>query len=395
MIYRLHGAIQPYAWGGHDYIPQLLRREPSNLPAAELWFGDHPQAPAQIEADGVTLPFDTWLQRNLAHALTPASRARYGDRLPFLLKILDVRMPLSIQVHPDKAQAEAGFAREEAAGINRGAANRNYPDNNHKPESMIALGDFWLLHGFAPPEVIEARLAARPSLATIAHLIRARGLQEAYTYIMQIPRSTVTTWLKPLLDAPAPRSPCDNPDYWLHEAVRLMRIDPLHPDHGLLSLYLMNIVHMQAGEGIFQRARLPHAYLRGQNIELMAASNNVLRAGLTPKHIDLNELLRVVDTTAVHPAIIPPPPAGSSDPYSYPVPVDDYTLATARLPRGETLHLQSREATIVLNLEDKLRLQAGEQTLELQSGEAAFLAPATECALNAHGTAYCVIASNH
>ena len=157
MIYRLHGAIQPYAWGGHDYIPQLLRREPSNLPAAELWFGDHPQAPAQIEADGVTLPFDTWLQRNLAHALTPASRARYGDRLPFLLKILDVRMPLSIQVHPDKAQAEAGFAREEAAGINHGAANRNYPDNNHKPESMIALGDFWLLHGFAPPEIIEAR----------------------------------------------------------------------------------------------------------------------------------------------------------------------------------------------------------------------------------------------
>ena len=164
MIYRLHGTIQPYAWGGHDYIPQLLRREPSNLPAAELWFGDHPQAPSQI-----------------------------GDRLPYLLKILDVRLPLSIQVHPDKAQAEAGYAREEAAGINRGAANRNYPDDNHKPESMIALGDFWLLHGFAPPDVIEARLAARPSLATIAHLIRARGVKDAYTHIMQIPRSTVTT----------------------------------------------------------------------------------------------------------------------------------------------------------------------------------------------------------
>ena len=393
MIYRLHGTIQPYAWGGHDYIPQLLRREPSNLPAAELWFGDHPQAPSQIEADGITLPFNDWLQKNLNHALTPASRARFGDRLPYLLKILDVRLPLSIQVHPDKTQAEAGYAREEAAGISQGAANRNYPDDNHKPESMIALGDFWLLHGFAPLNTIEERLASRPSLATIAHLIRARGLKEAYTHIMQIPRSTVTTWLKPLLDAPAPRAPCDNPDYWLHETVRLMRIDPLHPDHGLLSFYLMNIVHMQNGEGIFQRARLPHAYLRGQNIELMAASNNVLRAGLTPKHIDLAELLRIVDTDPVRPAIIPPP-AGSA-PYTYPAPMDDYTLATTRLPQGEQLLLQSSEATIVLNLEDKLRLREGEQTLELQSGEAAFLTPNSRCELAAHGQAYVVIASNH
>ena len=211
MIYRLHGTIQPYAWGGHDYIPQLLRREPSNLPAAELWFGDHPQAPSQIEADGITLPFNDWLQKNLNHALTPASRARYGDRLPYLLKILDVRLPLSIQVHPDKAQAEAGYAREEAAGISRGGSTRNYPDDNHKPESMIALGDFWLLHGFAPLEVIEDRLASRPSLATIAHLIRARGLKEAYTHIMQIPRSTVTTWLKPLLDAPRRTPPATIP----------------------------------------------------------------------------------------------------------------------------------------------------------------------------------------
>ena len=162
MLYRLHGTIQPYAWGGHDYIPQLLRREPSNLPAAELWFGDHPQAPSQIEADGITLPFNDWLQKNLNHALTPASRARFGDRLPYLLKILDVRLPLSIQVHPDKTQAEAGYAREEAAGISQGAANRNYPDDNHKPESMIALGDFWLLHGFAPLNTIEERLAASP-----------------------------------------------------------------------------------------------------------------------------------------------------------------------------------------------------------------------------------------
>ncbi|MFC2406793.1 MAG: mannose-6-phosphate isomerase, class I, partial [Cardiobacterium sp.] len=165
--------------------------------------------------------------------------------------------------------------------------------------------------------------------------------------------------------------------------------------HGLLSFYLMNIVHMQAGEGIFQRARLPHAYLRGQNIELMAASNNVLRAGLTPKHIDLPELLRIIDAEPVHPAIIPPPSLDSLDPYTYPAPVDDYTLATARLPQGEALHLQSREATIVLNLDGKLRLRADGQQLELLGGEAAFLTPATDCELTTHGEARFVIASNH
>ena len=394
MIYRLHGTIQPYAWGGHDYIPQLLRREPSNLPAAELWFGDHPQAPSQIEADGITLPFNDWLQKNLNHALTPASRARFGDRLPYLLKILDVRLPLSIQVHPDKTQAEAGYAREEAAGISQGAANRNYPDDNHKPESMIALGDFWLLHGFAPLNTIEERLASRPSLATIAHLIRARGLKESYTHIMQIPRSTVTTWLKPLLDAPAPKTPCDNPDYWLHETMRLMRIDPLHPDHGLLSFYLMNIVHMQNGEGIFQRARLPHAYLRGQNIELMAASNNVLRAGLTPKHIDIGELLRIVDANPVNPAILAPPAPHEHAPHVYPAPVDDYTLTTIRLPDGMNLPLANSEATILLNLEGRLRVTAGEDSLELRGGEAAYLTPGTPVHLDAHEGCYIVIASN-
>ena len=393
MLYRLHGTIQPYAWGGHDYIPQLLRREPGNKPAAELWFGDHPQAPSTIEADGRQLPLDAWIAENPARALSAQSRQRFGDRLPFLLKILDVRLPLSIQLHPDKAQAEAGYAREEAAGIARDAATRNYPDDNHKPESMIALGDFWLLHGFAPLDTIYRRIDSRPSLAPLAALISAHGLLDAYTRIMQATPATLAAWLDPLFARPAPQDVSTDPDYWLHYATRAMHIDPARPDPGLLSFYLFNIVYMKEGEGIFQRARLPHAYLRGQNIELMAASNNVLRAGLTPKHIDLAELLRIVDTDPVRPAIIPPP-AGSA-PYTYPAPVDDYTLATTRLPQGEQLLLQSSEATIVLNLEDKLRLREGEQTLELQSGEAAFLTPNSRCELAAHGQAYVVIASNH
>lgn len=394
MLYRLHGTIQPYAWGGYDYIPQLLRREPCNKPAAELWFGDHPHAPSTIEADSRLLPLDAWIAENSKHALSAHSRQRFGDRLPFLLKILDVRLPLSIQLHPDKAQAEAGYAREEAAGIARDAVTRNYPDDNHKPESMIALGDFWLLHGFAPPDTIALRIDSRPSLAPIATLIDMHGLHGAYTRIMQATRATLASWLAPLFALPAPAAVSDDPDYWLHYAARTMHIDPARPDPGLLSFYLFNIVRMKEGEGIFQRARLPHAYLRGQNVELMAASNNVLRAGLTPKHVDIGELLRIVDANPVNPAILPPPSANNHAPYDYPAPVDDYTLHTLHLPDGMSLPLAPPEATILLNLSGRLRVTEAGSSLELRSGEAAYLTPGSNAHLDAHAACHAVIASN-
>ena len=173
-----------------------------------------------------------------------------------------------------------------------------------------------------------------------------------------------------------------------------MHIDPARPDPGLLSFYLFNIVHMKEGEGIFQRARLPHAYLRGQNIELMAASNNVLRAGLTPKHIDIGELLRIVDANPVNPAILAPPAPHEHAPHVYPAPVDDYTLSTVRLRDGMSLPLANPEATILLNLEGRLRVTAGEHSLELRGGEAAYLTPGTSVHLDAHEGCYIVIASN-
>lgn len=390
MIYRLHGTIQPYAWGGYDYIPTLLRQRPDGNPVAELWFGDHPQAPTQIE-DHDWQPLNIWLA-NRPEALSTASRKRYGNRLPFLLKILDVRLPLSIQLHPDKKQAEAGYAHENAAGIALTSPERNYQDDNHKPESMIALSDFWLLHGFAASEVINERLASRPSLAPIVVLIQEYGLHEAYARIMTASQATLAQWLHPLLDLPAPEQVSNNPDYWLHYACTAMGISRDHLDPGLLSFYLFNIVRMQTGEGIFQRARLPHAYLRGQNIELMAASNNVLRAGLTPKHIDIAELLRIVDTEAVQPAIISAP--SNNAPYEYPAPVDDYTLLSTYLSAGERLPYYNAEAAIILNLSGKLHVTQGTTTLIIESGEAVFLTPDGHSQLLAEGDCYVILASN-
>ena len=385
MIYPLHGAIQPYAWGGTDYIAQLLRQTPDGTPKAELWFGDHPQAPARIDHD---TPFDQWLRQH-PHALSAQSRARFGDHLPYLLKILDVRLPLSIQLHPDKAQAEAGYARETAQHIP--AAQRNYGDNNHKPESMIALSEFWLLHGFAPLEVMTERLRTRPSLAPIAELIARHGLHETYARILRATQENLAAWLHPLLDQPAPSQRSANPDYWLHHTCAAMHIARDALDAGLLSFYLFNIVHLQPGEGIYQPARLPHAYLHGQNIELMAASNNVLRAGLTPKHIDIDELLAIIDARPITPAIIP---AANRNPYDYPAPIDDYTLHTLHLTAAHPTPWHAREASILLVISGILHIDDGERRLTVHSGEAAFLTADSRCTLDAEESAFIACASN-
>ena len=388
MIYKLHGTLQPYDWGGYEFIPKLLGQKPGAKPAAELWFGDHPAAPSLIEVDGQQLPLNEWLPDHAEEVLSPAARERFGDKLSFLLKILDVRKPLSIQVHPDKAQAEAGFAREEEANIP--ADKRNYVDRNHKPESMIALSDFWLLHGFAPLATIEERLQARPSLAPLLEILQKNGLEEAYRWALHASPEQLRQMLKPLLKKDPMRqilktflkkdtNPCGpvdatratDPDYWLNRTVGALNLRPEALDPGLLCFYLFNIVALKPGEGIFQAARLPHAYLYGQNVELMAASNNVLRAGLTSKHVDKEELLRIVDCTPLTPAIIPAPPDRNL--YVYPAPVADYRLESLTLAANVSSTWSNPEVTVLLNLSGYLKVSSDSTTLILNPGEVALI----------------------
>lgn len=394
MIYKLQGTLQPYDWGGYEFIPKLLGRAPGEKPAAELWFGDHPAAPSLIEVDGQQLPLNEWLPAQTEAVLSPAARERFGARLPFLLKILDVRKPLSIQVHPDKAQAEEGFAREEAAQIPKNL--RNYVDDNHKPESMIALSHFWLLHGFAPLATIEERLQVRPSLAPLLAMLHKNELEEnrleeAYRWALHAAPEALRQMLAPLLkEDPDPCGPVDaarasDPDYWLNRTVGALNLQPEALDPGLLCFYLFNIVALKPGEGIFQAARLPHAYLYGQNVELMAASNNVLRAGLTSKHVDKEELLRVVECTPLTPAIIPAPPDGNL--YNYPAPVADYRLESLTLATNASSTRSSPEVTVLLNLSGRLELGAGATHLILKPGEAALISAGTPVQLRADSEA--------
>lgn len=378
MIYKLSGALQHYVWGGHNYLPQLLTiPAQENQYYAEWWLGTHPSAPSLIEIDGNLFPLNEFLQQNPT-ALGTASRENFGDELPYLLKILDVAKPLSIQLHPTKQQAEIGFAEENEKGIDLKDPKRIYKDKNHKPEMMIALSDFWLLHGFKTKEKILASLSAHPSLAPLAEKLRTQDIHTFYAEVMQADQAQLAQWLAPIIAQnkaayAAHELALTNPDYWLLYTMEAMDISPENLDAGLLCFYLFNIVHVKKGEGIYQDAGIPHAYLRGQNIELMACSDNVIRGGLTPKYVDIPELLKVVDCQEIEPQIIPPAPHDERV-FTYSTPAKDFALQDIQYECGEVHHLKSQSAAILMVMKGQINLRSETTALFLKQGEAAFIA---------------------
>ena len=377
MIYRLTGQVQHYAWGGKNYIASLIGlNSAKDQPCAEWWLGAHPSAPSEIENVTGKQSLIEFLSQNPT-ALGQASRQQFGDELPYLLKILDVEKPLSIQLHPTKAQAEKGFEAENAKGVALTDSTRTYKDRNHKPEMMIALSDFWLLHGFKTKDQILATLNARPSLQTLAEKLGTQNLAEFYADVMLADQSTLANWLLPIIEAnqqPYKNGELglDNPDYWVLYTMETMAILPEKLDAGLVCFYLFNIVHLKEGEGIFQDAGIPHAYLRGQNVELMACSDNVIRGGLTPKYVDIVELLKIVDCREVTPQIISAAPQNQSE-FTYKTPVNDFALAQIRVEPQQHTELNLQSAGILLVMQGELKIQEKSTALTLKQGESAFI----------------------
>ncbi|BFU59299.1 MULTISPECIES: mannose-6-phosphate isomerase, class I [Rodentibacter] len=376
MIYKLTGTLQHYVWGGHNYIPQLLNIPKENEYYAEWWLGAHISSPSMIEVNGKILPLNEFLQQNPT-ALGEKSRENFGDELPYLLKILDVAKPLSIQLHPTKRQAEIGFAEENVKGISLKDPKRTYKDNNHKPEMMIALSDFWLLHGFKTKDKILATLKSRASLAPLAEKLNTQDLHTFYADIMQAEQAHLYQWLAPIIEEKksayiANELELSNPDYWLLYTLETMEIALDKLDPGLVCFYLFNIVHIKKGEGIYQDAGIPHAYLRGQNIELMACSDNVIRGGLTPKYVNIPELLKVVDCREVEPQIISPAP-NDTRVFIYPTPAKDFALQNIQYECGESHQLKSQSAGIFMVMKGQVNLRSETTALFLKQGESAFI----------------------
>ncbi len=342
--YKLHGVHRHYDWGGTQFIPQLMQlKNDQNKPFAEYWMGAHLSAPAIIDTDQYgSIPLDQLLEKDKS----------FGS-LPYLYKILDVASMLSIQVHPDKASAAIGFEKEEKAGISIDASNRNYKDKNHKPEVMVALSDFWLLHGFLAPALLQKRLEDFKPLNVLVKEFANDDYKNLYQHFMQLDTAASDAILKPLLEeamASVKNGSVDkmHPHWWANKYYNGV-VPTENIDKGIFSIYILNIVYIPKNQGIFQGAGLLHAYLEGQNIELMANSDNVLRGGLTPKHVDINELIQHVQFKPTYPAVMEGTPINVNE-VNYPCPVADFGLSKIAIKAGEsyTIHTQSIEMLLVM-----------------------------------------------
>lgn len=373
-MYRLKGSIQHYAWGGHHFIADLLGEAvPSKAPCAEYWLGAHRQAPSRILPDAFTEePLDAFIARDPVHCLGPETARKFG-RLPYLLKVLDVKDMLSIQVHPSKEEALLGFARENAAGIPLDAPNRNFKDDNHKPEVMVALSEFWLLHGFLSEDRLLEVLEAQAAWTGLVQAFRLHGYQGLYRQVMELPQSEIQVLLGPLMlqvlplyDAGALAK--SDPAFWAARAIRSGICSLERLDRGIFSIYFFNILRLHPGEGIFQAAGVPHAYLEGQNVELMANSDNVLRGGLSPKHVDVAELLRHIRFEAIAPSVLSGIVRGACR--DYPCPVEDFGLSSYTLHPGSPQRQSAASAEILLVLDGQGQIRSRSRGLDISRGEA-------------------------
>lgn len=359
MILRLEGTVKHYAWGGYEYLPNLFSQENKDQePCAEYWLGTHPDGDAQV-IDGPV--------KHLSHLVSHRNTTKgIKDSLPFLLKVLDVRDMLSIQLHPDKATAEVGYQREETEGIDRKAYNRVYRDQNHKPELMVALSDFWLVQGFKQESKIRETLNDRDELKKLVFYLDQGSIQSLYNYIMTAPQDEINQLLKPLGKRIKPlyesnQLSKDNIDFWAARAFLTFNRKGIC-DRGILSLYLMNLINLKPGEGSYQSPGVLHAYMEGQNVECMATSDNVVRGGLTPKHIDTSQLLEIISFDMGDPEIIKP---GSSDSFNtYVTPAPDFQLMTVTKAGNRSLNVSKPRIILVVNGICRLTTNTEEVTLD-------------------------------
>ena len=328
----LKNTIQDYAWGSRTDISEFLGEPtPAEKPQAEMWMGAHPKAPSQVLDDGNWKSLLDLIDRSPEEILGKQVAEKYDGKLPFLLKVLAAAKPLSIQAHPTLDQAKEGFAREQGLGIPLSTANRNYKDANHKPETTCALTPFWALNGFRKiDEMVTLLGEVCPSeLAEEIDDLKAHsdpdGLKRFFSSIMTMDGTRQKSAVEEAVGYALEHRE-QNPVYgWM------MRLNSEYSgDIGVLSPILLNLVKLLPGQATFLHAGQLHAYLEGFGIELMANSDNVLRGGLTPKHIDVPELLKILNFTEKEVDILAPQESGGGESV-YPSEVDEFQLSVINL----------------------------------------------------------------
>ncbi len=383
----LTNPVRAYAWGSTTAIPGLTGVAPTGEPQAELWMGAHPSAPSLLDDGSGPRPLDRLIAESPVELLGAATVRRFGPRLPFLFKVLAAERALSLQVHPSRARAAAGFAAEEARGVPADAPERVYKDPDHKPELLCALGAFEALCGFRPTAATAELLdrLAVPALDGWAAALRARPAAEVLPALLREALDggadgpadpAVLAGVTTALDAVAATG-----GPFADACAGYARAAHDYPgDPGLLAALLLNHVRLRAGQALHLDAGVPHAYLRGVGVELMANSDNVLRCGLTGKHIDVPGLLAVTAFRAAEPAVLTAAPVADGDPAEarFPALAAEFRLSRLRLGDAPVRVDRADAPQILLCTAGEARLHAPDgPALRLPRGRSAYLPPTT------------------
>jgi mannose-6-phosphate isomerase len=376
-LFKLDNVIQHYIWGSKTALGTLFAiPNPNNVPQAEIWMGSHPNGCSKVAGHQESIA--DLIKQDAQAVLGRDTADRYGD-LPYLFKVLSAQNPLSIQVHPTKENAQLGYEKENQQGIALDAPNRNYKDANHKPELVYALTPYRAMNGFRPIHDIlklfhrVAIKALEKDVSALESQPNQQGLKTFFSIIMGLTGEKKQAVIAQLMQAVAmPHHLVDD------EATRIAfatiaEFSQQYPDDiGLLAPLMLNLVLLQPGEAMFLHAETPHAYIQGTALEIMANSDNVLRAGLTPKYIDVDELLDNTKFVPIPPEKIKLAPYESHHKRSYPIPVDDFKFEIITVSNQIGIeYLKSAE--IIFCLQGQVTLKAMNSEVMLKPGESAFV----------------------
>ena len=392
-IALLKNPVQEYSWGSKTFIPELLGEpSPSAGPVAELWMGVHPKGISLVYWDGAWTRLPDLIQQNPENILGKEAAKRFQNQLPFLFKVLAAAMPLSIQAHPNLSQARQGFEKENSLQIPLGDPLRNYRDRNHKPEILCALVPFTALRGFRKVDEILALFGrlSLPSLERPIRLLRKdrtpQGLAGFFSTLAALAAEDRRRVLSELRVGAESMASSDPVFPWV---IRLHQCFP--DDVGAFAPLLLNLIHLEPAEALYIDSGELHSYLEGAAVELMANSDNVIRAGLTTKHTDIPELLRILRFEE-NPGGIIRPQARNRWEWVYPTPAKEFVLSRISLEKGVPYRERGRRA-----LEIMICTQGNAEIIDVATGEAlpvssgtAFLVPAMveEIAMEGDATFY-------
>ncbi|EGQ8085097.1 mannose-6-phosphate isomerase, class I [Vibrio vulnificus] len=378
-IFKLENVIQNYAWGSQTAITELFGIDnPEQVPQAEIWMGTHPNGCSKLAHTGMLL--SDFIQSDPANVLGDYTVERFGD-LPFLFKVLSAEKPLSIQVHPSREKAIEGYQKENLQGLQLTDSSRNYKDDNHKPELVYALTFYKAMNGFRTIEEIvslfdQAKVETlRLDLEKLILQPTSTGLKAFFDVVMNLSAERKQRALAELLqavDQPAKTAKARE----AFELIKEFRQD-YRDDIGLFSPLLLNIVELEPGEAMFLHAETPHAYVKGTGLEIMANSDNVLRAGLTPKHMDIAELIANTNFISTDRDKLILKPFNIENKTAYPIPVEDFSFEIVNVETTERRQYV-RSAEILFCIEGNCAIRHGSDVVTVAAGESVFVCHSTK-----------------